>query len=293
MTEPPAKKTNARLFQPYWTVEYGFVFVKDRAVCTLCCENVVCRTSSVKRHFETKHEKNYKDAADRAESLKRAVASYEKQSSSLKIFANTKDIVTEASYNLANCIAKHGKPFTDGEYTKEAFLSCAETLFEDLPNKDTIKKRSARTIQRCVEEMANYVRFQQTEGLNNAKIFSLALDESVDVNDIPQLAVMARYCDESNSSVREELCWLKAMPDTTKGEDVATVITQHYDERGVDMAKIFAITTDGAPSVVGRQRGAGRAPRNEAPLYNSPGKFVCKNVEFRSQWCYGYGGKGH
>lgn len=115
---------------------------------------------------------------------------------------------------------------------------------------------SARTIQRRVNEMANDVRFQQTEGLNDAKIFSLVLDESVDVNDIPRLAVMARYCDEPNASVREELCCLKPMPDTTKGGDVATVITQHFDERGVNMAKIFAITTDGAPSKVGRQKGA-------------------------------------
>ena len=38
MTEPLAKKPKVRAFQPSWTDEYGFVCVKDRAVCTLCCE---------------------------------------------------------------------------------------------------------------------------------------------------------------------------------------------------------------------------------------------------------------
>ena len=230
-----------------------------RAVCTLCCENVVCRTSSIKRHFETKHDKTYKDPADRAEAIKRAVTRYGKQSSSLQVFANSQGHVTEASYNLASCIAKHGKPFTDGEYIKEAFLSCAETLFHNFPNRDTIKARikdmptSARTVQRRIHEMAGDVRAQQTKGLTDASVFSLALDESVDVNDIPRLAVMARYCD---TTVREELCCLQPMPDTTKGEDVATAIMQHFEERGVDMRKVFAVTTDGAPSMVGKQKGA-------------------------------------
>ncbi|KAG9259865.1 general transcription factor II-I repeat domain-containing protein 2-like [Astyanax mexicanus] len=260
MTEPPAKKNKARAFQPSWTEDYGFVYVKDRAVCTLCYDNVVCRTSSIKRHFETKHDKTYKDPAERAEAVKRAVARYGKQSSSLKVFVNSQGHVTEASYNLASCIAKHGKPFTDGEYVKEAFLSCAETLFDDLPNKDTVKTRikdmptSARTVQRRINEMAVDVRAQQTKGLTDASVFSLALDESVDVNDIPRLAVMARYCD--TTTVREELCCLQPMPDTTRGDNIATVIMQHFVERGVDMRKVFAVTTDGAPSMVGKQKGA-------------------------------------
>ena len=228
-------------------------------MCILCCENVVCRTSSVKRHFETKHEKTFKDQADKVESIKRAVSRYEKQASSFKVFTTAKDHGTEASYCIAHCIAKHGKPFTDGEFIKEAFLSCSDALFESLPNKETIKSRikdiptSARSVQRHIDEMAENVRAQQTAGLKDAAVFSIALDESVDVNDIPRLAVMARYCD---STVREELCCLKPMPDTTKGEDVAKALIEHFEERGIDIRKVFAVTTDGAPAMVGRHKGA-------------------------------------
>ena len=77
--------------------------------------------------------------------------------------------------------------------------------------------------------MAENVTAQQTAGLKDAVVFSIVLDESVDVNDIPRLVVMARYCD---STVREELCCLKPMPGTTKGEDVATVCMEHFNERG-------------------------------------------------------------
>ena len=53
------------------------------------------------------------------ESIKRAVTRYEKQASSFKVFTTAKDHGTEASYRIAHCIAKHGKPFTDGEFIKE------------------------------------------------------------------------------------------------------------------------------------------------------------------------------
>ena len=73
---------------------------------------------------------------------------------------------------------------------------------------------SARSVQQHIDEMAANVRAQQTVGLKDAVAFSIALDESVDVTDVPRLAVMARYyCD---STVREELCCLKPMPETAK-----------------------------------------------------------------------------
>jgi len=51
---------DVRLFQESWAADFGFVSEEDCAVCALCCQNDVCRTSSIKPHFETKHEK-YED----------------------------------------------------------------------------------------------------------------------------------------------------------------------------------------------------------------------------------------
>lgn len=160
-------KIDVRSFQPSWRDEYGFVFQKDRAVCTFCLENVMCRTSSVKRHFETKHEKSFKDQGDKTQLDRAGLMDSEKPTSTLHVFARRKNNDTEASYQIANCIAKRGKPFTDGEYIKDAFLSCSEVLFDGLPNKETIMSRikdipmSARTVQRRIEEMAENVSEQK------------------------------------------------------------------------------------------------------------------------------------
>ena len=113
---------------------------------------------------------------------------------------------------------------------------------------------SARSLQWHIDEMAENVRAQQTAGLKDDAVFSIALDESVDVNDIPRLAVMARYhCD---STVREELCCLKSMPETTKCADIAKALIEHFEERGFNISKVFAVTTDGTPAMVGRQKRA-------------------------------------
>ena len=41
-------------------------------------------------------------------------------------------------YKIAQCVVAKGKPFTDGEFVKGMFLSSAEILFSDIPNKETI-----------------------------------------------------------------------------------------------------------------------------------------------------------
>ena len=58
---------------------------------------------------------------------------------------------------------------------------------------------SARTVERRVD-----VKMQQAVALQSVNTVSVALDESVDINDIPRLAIIARYC--SDSDVQEELC---------------------------------------------------------------------------------------
>ena len=51
--------SSSRGFQNWWTEEYGMICSDDKAVCVVCCNKVVCRTSSVKRHFETNHKDLY------------------------------------------------------------------------------------------------------------------------------------------------------------------------------------------------------------------------------------------
>ena len=109
-------KLDGKSFQKSWTTYFGFVSRDDLAVCVLCCQNIVCLTSSIKRHFETKHEKSLKVDAEKIESLKKAVSLYEKQSSIFKKVISGANRTTESSYKTAECIAQRGKPFTDGVF---------------------------------------------------------------------------------------------------------------------------------------------------------------------------------
>ena len=99
----------------------------------------------------------------------------------------------EGSYKVAEVIAKNGKPFTDMVFVKEAFLNCAEVLFDDLPNKCTIILRIKNmhttyfSSDVCrTTDMATDVTEQQTVGSKRANVFRVALDESIDINDNPR-----------------------------------------------------------------------------------------------------------
>ena len=213
-------KLDVRSFQEFWTTDFELVSLDDQAVCALCCQNVVCRISSVKQHFETKHVKFLKDDAEKIESLKKAGSRYKKQSSVFKKVIRSTNRTIEGSYKVAEAIAKNGKPFTDGVFVKEAFLNCAEVLFDYLPNKGTIISRikdisiSPGTVERRITNMATDVTEQQTVSLKGANVFSVALHENIDINDNSRLAVVTRYC--SNGEVHEEFCWLKPMYRITK-----------------------------------------------------------------------------
>ena len=188
-----------------------------------------------KRHFETKQEKFFKDDAEKIESLKKAISRNKKQSSIFKKVISGANRTTKSSYKAAECIAQHSKPFAEGVFIKEAFLSCADVLFDDLLNKSTIISRiedmpvSARTIERRIADTAKDVNKQQTIALKTANVFSVALDESIDINDNPRLAVVARYC--CDGEVHEELCCSKPMYGTTTGKDILDTFTKHFEER--------------------------------------------------------------
>ena len=203
--------------------------------------------------------KLFKNDSEKNEAFKKAVSRYEKQSSIFKKAIRSTNQTTESNYKVAECIAKREKPFTDGHFIKEVFINCSEVLFEDLPNKNVIFSRiknlsvSARTVERRVEDMVADIKMQQAVALQSVNTFSVALDESVDINDISRLAIIMRYCSDDN--VQEELCCLSPMYGSTKGANILEKFINHFEKRQIDIKKIFAVTTDGAAAMVGRNRG--------------------------------------
>ena len=143
-------------------------------------------------------------------------------------------------------------------FAKEASPSCAEVLFNDLPNKCAIILRikdipvSPRTVDRRIKDIATTVTEQQTVALKAANVFSVALDQGIDINN-PHLEVVARYC--SNGEVHEKLCCLKPKYGFTKQKGILNTFTKNFEARKIDIKKIFSVITDGSPAMMGQQHG--------------------------------------
>ncbi|GFW81700.1 general transcription factor II-I repeat domain-containing protein 2A [Trichonephila clavipes] len=98
-----------REFQTWWAEKYGMINKGNKAVCVSCSGTVICRTSSVKRHFETNH-KSFcgKSEPEQKEFIASAIKDRNKQSTSMFKYVSKNCHTSAASYLSANAIARHG-----------------------------------------------------------------------------------------------------------------------------------------------------------------------------------------
>ncbi|GFU67949.1 SCAN domain-containing protein 3 [Trichonephila clavipes] len=238
--------------------KYSMINKGDKAVCVLCSGTVVCRTSSVKRHFETNH-KSFceKSEPEQKELIASAIKDRNKQSTSTFKYVRKNCHTSAESYSAANAIARHGKPFQEGEFLEEAWLACAPSLFDDFDNKDKIIQRSKdvplsrNTMKDRILKLAENVTDQQKNDINSTPYISLCLDESIDITKSARLAVFARYC--VGNIIKEELIAITSLLITTKGTDICTAVRNSLAEKEIDLKRIVSVTTDGAPNMVGKK----------------------------------------
>ena len=89
---------------------------------------------------------------------------------------------------------------------------------------------------------------------NHSSDYSLALDESTDIEDTAQLLVFIREIDE-NFEITEELLSLEHLKDTTTGQDLFESVENCLDRSGLPLHKLANITTDGASALTGKNVG--------------------------------------
>lgn len=148
---------------------------------------------------------------------------------------------------------------SDGEFAKTFMLDVAKELFSDFSDKDKIIKRikdmplSARTVHDRTIMMANQVEETQVKDINAAMYFSLALDESTDVSHLSQFSVIARY--SAGDTLREESLAVLPMKGSTRGEDLFKAFIDFAKEKNLPMDTLISVCTDGAPCMVGKNKG--------------------------------------
>ena len=238
--------SSSRGSRSWCTEDYGMISSNDKAVCVLCSNTIVCRTSSVKRHFETNHrEHNLKTKDEQKEVISEALKERKIQSSNLIKFIGGSSNAAAASYIVSYEIAKHEKPFSDGQSIKQEWLECAPVLFESFKEKEKIIQRikeiplSRNTVKVRILDMADNVSPQQSTDITYCDILSICLDQSTDVTGSARLAVFGRYL--VGNTIKEELISLASLETTTRGIDVCNAVVKDLSESKLDLSKIVSV----------------------------------------------------
>ena len=84
--------------------------------------------------------------------------------------------------------------------------------------------------------------------------YSLALDESNDVQDTAQLLVFIRGMD-ANFQLTEELLSVESLKDTATGKDLFHAVENCIARTGLEWNKMASVTTDGARVLTGKNAG--------------------------------------
>lgn len=251
-----------RTFQDEWTEEFAFLERAGTAVCLICSDKISSmKRSNIKRHFDTRHAtfaSKYPAGESRKKACQELLRSMQASQQQLSTWTRQGNW-NSASFAGSLVIARNGKPFTDGEYAKTFMLDVANELFDDFSNKCKIIKRiedmplSARTVHDRTIMMANQVAETQMKDISAASYFSLALDESTDVSNLSQFSVIARYA--VGDILREESLAVLPMKGSTRGADLFKSFMEFAKENNLPMDKLISVCTDGAPCMVGSNKG--------------------------------------
>jgi zinc finger BED domain-containing protein 5/7/8/9 len=112
---------------------------------------------------------------------------------------------------------------------------------------------SDTSVQRRIDEMAVDVEDQLLYKLRKRK-FSLQLDESTLSDNSALLLSYVRFFDD-DFNLQEEMLFARKLATDTTGESIFNTLKDYFDEHQIDINNITSCATDGAPSMVGRQRG--------------------------------------
>ena len=240
--------------------------VESKPICLICNQLVSeCKEYNLNRHYISKHSSSYDKYQNefRQDKIKELTKVLRGQQSVFSKVSLQQESVVKASYLVAERIAKKLKPFSDGEFVKECFVQVVDVFCPD--KKETFAKisLSRQTIARRVEELGNSTEESLMAKARNFSSYSLALDESTDIRSTAQLAIFIRGVD-NYFEITEELAAIVPIKDTTRGSDLLEGVMATIKRLGLSLSKLSGITTDGAPSMIGRRQGLGNLLQLEA-----------------------------
>ena len=246
-----------RVFKKEWTTKYFFTEVGSTAECLICQKNVaVVKEYNIHHHFDTNHA-NYRSSLStqqREVTSQRLVANFLIQQNTLCQQSAVHESITKASILLAFKIAQASKPFSDGEFIKQCMVVTAGFLCPDTKSKYEQISLSCRTVTRRIEQIDKHLANELKGKADSFVFYSLALDESNGVRDTAQLLIFVRGIND-NFEMTEELSAMESLKGTTRGEDLFLKVTGVIDRFKLPWNKLTNVTTDGSPSLTGKNVG--------------------------------------
>ena len=184
------------------------------------------KASNLQRHFSSLHanvDQEFRKGTElRKHKLIALKRQAEKQTQMFQKSTMHSETQTLASYQLAWNIARAKKPYNEGEFVKKCLSDVVKILS---PENDKLKlmvsdvQLSRHTVERRISDINTAIESQLHSDLQECEYFSVALDESCDIQDKPQLAIFARSV-SSECHIREELLDIMPLKDRTRGIDV-------------------------------------------------------------------------
>ena len=148
-------------------------------------------------------------------------------------------------------------------------MPCAKAMVAKLCGKDQAKKLSVvplsnNMIRRGVDDMAEDILVQVIEEVKSSPVkFCLQFDESTDIASCAVLLGYIRYV--HCNITKEELLLCENLTTTTKGEDVFNTVSRFLHCNGMDWHRVQQVSVDGAPAMMGGQRGLKDFVKRENP----------------------------
>ena len=258
--EPCSKKRKVdiegRIFNENWTDKYFFINnFNGKPLCLICKQIIaVIKEHNIQRHYNTNHQ-DYKTCLGQIRKDKIQFLIKELSAQQITFTKNKSEKAVHASFAISSLIGKKLKPFTDGERIKECVVTAVKIICPDKKKLFENISLSRMTISRRIEYLATDIKLSLVKRASEFEYYSLALDESTDATDTAQLAVFVRGIDSEFNIITEELANLHSLRDTTTGVDIYQAVREGIDAIGLKLHNLCGITTDGAPSMVGKEKG--------------------------------------
>lgn len=240
-------------------LSYGFSWNNDadnpRPMCLVCGEtlsNEAMVPSKLKRHLATKHPGVSQKPGSY---FSRLLENQEKVGNRMLKRFTTSDAALEASFKVAELLAKKMKPHTTGE---DIIIPACKIIVETILGQDAgdqISKvpLSNNTISRRIYEMSLNINEQVIDKIKTCHKFALQIDESTDITAKNQLLGFCRFID--GKYIVEQFLFCKELETTSTGADIFASVSSYLNNHGLSWNDCCGICTDGAPSMTGKYKG--------------------------------------